>query len=161
MSKKDYRASLIEIGDLHAMRIDRSIQAIQSYIPLKPNSFLAFTDAQFAYLEMIVSRFAKLQDMIGAKFFPLLLESYQQESALGKPFLDVLNNLEKLNILPNAKRWMAMRELRNHVVHEYPDNPSLMCQNLNETIVFAQELIQYWSFLKPLIQELDKEDILE
>lgn len=47
-----------------------------------------------------------------------------------------------------------MRELRNHIVYEYPDNPELMCKNLNETIVSAQELIEYWKFLKPIVSDL-------
>ena len=38
------------------------------------------------------------------------------------PFIDRLNRLEKLSIIDDAEKWLNLREIRNLVSHEYPDN---------------------------------------
>lgn len=35
-----------------------------------------------------------------------------------------------------------MRQLRNHLAHEYPEQPGLIAEYLNETRVLAQVLIE-------------------
>ena len=47
-----------------------------------------------AYCDQIIYRFSKLQDTMGAKLFKALL-LYQGEN-IDKPFLDLLNRLEKM-----------------------------------------------------------------
>jgi len=37
-----------------------------------------------------------------------------------KTFRDVLNNLERLKIIDSSDTWLALRELRNDLTHEYP-----------------------------------------
>ena len=44
--------------------------------------------------------------------------------------LDRLNRLEKIGFLPSAEAWIKMREFRNLITHEYPDNPELMCNSM-------------------------------
>ena len=77
------------------------------------------------------------------------------ESFENKPFRDILDALEKKEILSSAQWWIDMREIRNHVAHEYPDNPELMCKNLNDAIIAAGELLEYWTFLKGIIKRLE------
>lgn len=36
--------------------------------------------------------------------------------------LDVLDRLEKLNIIDKSEQWMQYRKLRNELTYEYPDN---------------------------------------
>lgn len=155
MNKHEFIDSLVKIGDIHAMRMEISLSKIKSLMPIKETDLLIFTDKQFEPLEMIIGRFAKLQDMIGSKLFPFILELYTMESFENKPFRDILDKLEKKEILPSAQWWIDMREIRNHAAHEYPDNPELMCKNLNDAIIAAGELLEYWTFLKSIIKRLE------
>lgn len=81
------------------------------------------TNEQIGFMELLISRFGKLQDTIGAKLFPLLLQFLQQKEE-NLSFLDVLHQLEKLNLLPNTKDWIDIGDLRNQLIHEYPDKAS-------------------------------------
>lgn len=56
-----------------------------------------------AYSDQCIYRFAKLQDCMGAKLFKSIL-LYQGEN-VNKPFLDILNQLEKLEII-DVDEWV-------------------------------------------------------
>lgn len=36
--------------------------------------------------------------------------------------LDMLDKLEKFDIIDDASAWMRLRKLRNQLTHEYPNN---------------------------------------
>jgi hypothetical protein len=46
-------------------------------------------------------------------------------------FKDMLLRLEKLRILPSASEWMELREIRNLVSHEYPEDLDKLITGLN------------------------------
>lgn len=93
--------------------------------------------------------------MIGSKVFPILVELSQGEMK-GASFLDVLHQLEKLDLLPSAKIWIDLRELCNHLTHEYPEHPDFMANNCNQVIVSSQELLKYWEILQGKAQLIKK-----
>lgn len=33
---------------------------------------------------------------------------------------DILNRLERFNLIPSAEEWIYIRELRNEIAHDYP-----------------------------------------
>jgi hypothetical protein len=70
-------------------------------------------------IDQMVFRFTKLQDEIGTNTFRFLLE-FLQEDIANKPFRDILNVLERLEIIDSADIWLTMREIRNDLTHEYP-----------------------------------------
>ena len=59
-----------------------------------------------------------MQDSIGERLFKSLL-MFLEEDVTNKPFLDVLNRLEQLEILPRKDEWLRLRQLRNELSHEY------------------------------------------
>ena len=65
---------------------------------------------------------------MGAKLFKSLL-LYQGEN-INKPFLDILNQLEKMNIIV-VDEWFEMRDLRNNIAHDYEDNENLEVSIIN------------------------------
>lgn len=70
-------------------------------------------------IEAFTSRFCRLQDTLGDKFLPDLLKS------LGEPDRALLINLEKAEKygwLESAENWIALRQLRNQMIHEYIEN---------------------------------------
>lgn len=154
MSKMDLMNNYVKIGDIHVMRMERALDKMLPFLPIKEIDLETFTDEQFEHLEMIVGRFSKLQDMIGGRLFPLILEFLTLESSESKPMRDILDRLEKLKVLDSVDWWIGIREIRIHIAHEYPDNPQLMCQNLNAAVKAAGQLLKYWAFLKDIIKGL-------
>ena len=64
--------------------------------------------------------FSKLQDKIGAKLFREVLYQLKEIDKQNLPMIDILNLLEKLEIIDNTKEWDLLREIRNSLAHEYP-----------------------------------------
>jgi len=64
--------------------------------------------------------FSKLQDKIGAKLFKKVLYELKEIDTFSVPMIDVLNQLEKLEIVKETREWDELREIRNILSHEYP-----------------------------------------
>ncbi len=90
-----------------------------------------------AFSDQIIYRFSKLQDTIGAKLFKGLL-LYQGEN-IDKPFLDILNQLEKIDIV-DVEEWFELRDLRNEIAHDYENNDYLAIDILNNIFELKNEL---------------------
>ncbi len=89
-------------------------------------------------VDQILFRFIKLQDAVGERLVPATL------AALNEPFedwpmRDRLNRLEKLGYL-DVDPWLAWREVRNRLAHEYPDHPELRLAALLAAIAAAHAL---------------------
>ena len=68
---------------------------------------------------------------MGAKLFRYILE-YLNEDVTSLPMRDILNRLERYNIIPSASEWIYVRELRNEIAHDYPIDEIMI--DLFETI---------------------------
>jgi hypothetical protein len=81
-------------------------------------------------MDAFAARFARLQDTLGDKLLPVLLQR------LGEPVSSVLDNLDRaarLGLLAvPSEQWIAARALRNRMVHEYIRRPELLAEALNE-----------------------------
>ncbi len=89
-------------------------------------------------VEAFVSRFGRLQDTVGDKLLPLLLE------ALGEKTSSVIDNLdraERLEFLNSADEWLTMRNLRNQMIHEYIEDPVVLVSALQTGHAFVHTLI--------------------
>jgi uncharacterized protein with HEPN domain len=69
-------------------------------------------------------------------------------------FIDKLNCLEKLSYLPSSVWWMSLRETRNQITHDYPNNYELLSQHCNLFIKKAEELLNYWDSLQLKLKDL-------
>ncbi len=72
-------------------------------------------------LDAFVFRFIKLSYYMGDTLFKRILESIG-EYRDNMSFVDVLDRLEKLELIESADKWMEFRKIRNILTHEYPDN---------------------------------------
>lgn len=90
-----------------------------------------------AYSDQLIYRFSKLQDCMGAKLFKSIL-LYQGEN-VNKAFLDILNNLEKMDII-DVDDWFELRDLRNEIAHDYDDNNNQAINILNTIHSLQDEL---------------------
>ena len=96
---------------------------------------------------MLVSRFGKLQDLIGSKIIDLFFEG-QGENIDNFTALDKINKLEKIGIIEDSEIWKEMRKVRNHISHESPDNPELTAKYLNQIVDMVPQLIEILNRLK-------------
>lgn len=142
--------STIEICTIHKERIQMAYETLSENFPFTANKIKNLTPLDLGMAELLINRFSKLQDTIGDKIFLYVLILFG-ENIYQKSFIDRLNMLEKLGIIENAEQWQAYRSAGSAAAHEYPDNLSLMAENLNHVMVLSQELVQFWTKLNHLI----------
>jgi len=97
---------------------------------LDVNSFLDMEDETVVLIDQLIYRFSKLQDAIGYRLFPLLYTILENNSE-PRPFIDILNYLEKLKIIDSAEEWQFLRNLRNNLAHDYPESVKQTVETLN------------------------------
>ena len=116
----------------HISRINEAFEELtKSYeFPIDKENFekLIKNKVDLAFADQIIYRFSKAQDTMGAKLFKTYMLS--QGENVDRPFLDILNSLEKLNIL-NVDEWFELREIRNEIAHDYEDNEELALNIIN------------------------------
>lgn len=95
-------------------------------------------------LDQMAYRFTKLQDTLGEKLLPLLLEVSEEPIAPEAPFAEKLQRLERLGFIPSAEQWRALRIARNAIAHEYPDQPDLKAAALNRFVGHTRQLLAFW-----------------
>ncbi len=66
-------------------------------------------------------------------------------------FIDRLSRLESLGFIASADTWLELREQRNRLAHDYPDDPELLASELNAALANARILLHYWRDLKARI----------
>jgi hypothetical protein len=145
--------SLFKVAKIHADRLSTSIQHLQTKMPLSPRDVEAFTFDDMLLLEMFVNRFSKLQDLMGAKIFKAVID-YAGESTDPMTFIDRLNVLEKLGLIDNTDAWKDLREMRNHLAHEYPDAPETVANYLNKAFSMTSTLIETLSRIEEFVDTL-------
>ncbi len=150
MKKKRFLNDYKAVADNEANRLNMAITEIEPQLPITPLMLKQANIHLLGTLELLTSRFGKLQDVIGDKIFPLLLEHLQEKAP---SMLDKLNKLEKLEYLPDVHWWIELRNIRNNIVHEYPDD-ALLTENLNALVPQAQNLLEYWELLRKKILSL-------
>jgi hypothetical protein len=97
--------------------------------------------------------FAKIQDKIGSKLFKNILFELKEIDDYSIPMKDVVNILEKLEIIESAKDWDKLREIRNILAHEYPVSIEERIQNI-KLVLNAYRLMN--SLYKRLKQYVEK-----
>lgn len=109
------------------------------------------TDADLAErVEAFVGRFSRLQDTIGDKLLPLLLD------ALGEKPSSVIDNLdraERLGWISSSDDWLTMRNLRNQMIHEYVEDLTVLASALQTGHTFVPTLI---AAADKIFAEIDK-----
>ncbi|MEI7430773.1 MAG: hypothetical protein WCL27_09980 [Betaproteobacteria bacterium] len=89
-------------------------------------------------VEAFVGRFARLQDTLGDKLLPLLLNALGERSSAA---IDNLDLAERLGLINSSDNWMTMRQLRNQMVHEYVEDPVILSSALQTGHEFVPELL--------------------
>ncbi len=138
MSPK-YEAAL-DMCKRHADRLSWAMGSLRSKFPLTAAGMRELDNTELAILDQFSTRFAKLQDAMGANLFPAVLELTKEQGNLAA-FLDKLNRLEKIGAIPSAEHWLLLREIRNQFSHDYPDDPAMQVAMLNKAYNLAGDLL--------------------
>jgi hypothetical protein len=134
----------------HRQKISRSLTLL-TFFPLNTDIFAGLTESEVEHIDQFIFRFTKLQDAMGRRLIPTayqLLEPENEEAS----FIDILNKLEKLKILPSAELWLEFRSLRNELSHEYPDQTDLTVENLNRLFSLMPSFLDLYKHLTEAIK---------
>jgi uncharacterized protein with HEPN domain len=138
----------------HLKRLDSAFMELEKRytLPLNQQSYekILKDNQSVAYTDQVIYRFSKLQDTMGAKLFKSLL-LYQGEN-IDKPFLDILNNLEKMDII-DVEEWFEIRDLRNEIAHDYDNNDCTVVEILNNIYELKSELKKILAYIEKLLNK--------
>ena len=94
-----------------------------------------------AILDAYLKRFASIQDFLGAKIFSLLLEIAGINNT---KMSEVLSNIEKENIIDSLENWIELREVRNELEHDYPEDLQEALDDLKYCVNSFEQLESYY-----------------
>ncbi|MEX1197418.1 MAG: hypothetical protein WEB57_06120 [Pseudohongiellaceae bacterium] len=101
-------------------------------------------------LDAFVSRFSRLQDTLGDKLVPALLDWTGEPRG---PAIDNLDKAEKFGWISSADEWLSYRQLRNQMVHEYIEDLQVLAEALDRGRAFVPELL---GVARALTDEVDR-----
>ena len=133
--------------NLHHERMMFAFNRSIELFPLDQKKYDAIEPEQISFIDQLIFRYSRLQDLMGNKLFRQILESLREDIS-GKAFIDILNLMEKLGLLEDQEQWLSLRETRNLITHEYPFNKDDSIEGLNELSHQSMILSNIWLDLK-------------
>ncbi|WP_291856693.1 hypothetical protein [Marinilabilia sp.] len=149
---RDSMEKAFETGYLHLKRMNFANSKVKKFLPITRDNYYLLDDETIGFLDQYIFRFSKTQDLIGSRIFPLTLQTLA-EPVEDKPFIDVLNRLEKLNIIDSAQNWIELRKIRNDIAHEYPSNLNERIEGIN---ILFENLTTFRQILNRCSQVLEE-----
>jgi hypothetical protein len=140
--------------DKHVQKLHDDKEFLEDLMPLTLEKYLKIDKIQSSFIDQLNFRFSKLQDTIGESILKGIL-FLAKEPVEKMTFLDMLNRLDKLEILDKNK-WLELREVRNEIAHEYSFNQDEVVENINliydktdELVSVYNQLFKYIKSIKP------------
>ena len=147
----------------HKKMINNAYSHLQRNLPLDKEKYINFSLEQVGFIDQFLFRFSKLQDSMGEKLFPTTL-FLLGEDFTKKPFIDMLNRLEKLELL-DRQEWMDLRTIRNNVAHEYSFNVDELTDSLNDIFKVKDKLIfiydTFYEYCKSKFEFVQNSEVLK
>jgi archaellum component FlaC len=84
-------------------------------------------------LDTLAYRFSKIQSLLGEKVFKEILEELEYDLA-NKSYIDILEYIEKEGIIESIFEWKRLREIRNSLSHDYPEEITYIVKAINEML---------------------------
>jgi hypothetical protein len=135
------------ICDMHYQRMIFAWEQVKKHFPVSGNILKSLSPVELALFDQLIYRFLKLQDVMGSRLFRQILEMLGEDVS-GIPFIDILNRMEKLELINKAEVWIKLRETRNAISHEYPFEQDEQAGELNLLITDIGTLSDIWLKLK-------------
>lgn len=94
-----------------------------------------------AILDAYLKRFSSLQDFLAAKIFSLLLSV----AGIGTlKMSETLYHIEKEGIIDSLEAWIELREVRNELEHDYPEELKEALNDLKFCIESFEKIERYY-----------------
>jgi uncharacterized protein YutE (UPF0331/DUF86 family) len=139
----------------HLERMNYAYGNISLFLPTSAEQLAKLTNEQVEALDQYIHRYTKLQDAMGRRLFKHLLASLA-EDIRSMAFIDWLNRLEQLGVIPSAQEWLELRQLRNQLAHEYEDNSKEQAEIINLVFEKHPRMIVIFQQVKHYIEALEK-----
>ncbi|HSO89039.1 MAG TPA: hypothetical protein VLQ91_20980 [Draconibacterium sp.] len=149
--KKDKLKESVQLCAIHIGRMSFAWEKVKQHFPLDKEKYLNLQPEELSFLDQLIFRFSKLQDSMGGRLFPAILENLGEE-VKALPFIDRLVKLEELTIISSADEWLLLRETRNMVTHEYPFITDEAIQGLNLLSIHYQLIKEVWKRVETFIK---------
>lgn len=117
-----------------------SVERTAGLFPLDGYALEALDEDAREKLDAFRMRFSGLQDLLASKLFRGILLLEEEETP--QSMLDILNAMEKREVISSFDEWKNLRDLRNAFMHEYPDQLDICAGALTGAHAVAGELIQ-------------------
>ena len=145
MNKKEILKKRFEKLEKHYIALKEYKELINHLLKEK-NIYEQFTfntlkPKKRAILDAYLKRFASLQDFLGAKIFSLLLDIAGINHT---KMSEVLSNIEKENIIDSLENWIELRDIRNELEHDYPEELQEALDDLKFCIDNFEKLENYY-----------------
>jgi len=133
----------LERCQAHARFLNESLEAMAADLPFDADALARYRSAPsaMAYLDQFVYRFGRLQDTMGRQLLPLILEVVKEPLPEEATFMEKLDRLERLGIVPSVEQWDEIRELRNALTHDYPEAAERLAATINQAVDAARSLV--------------------
>jgi len=135
----------------HKKMINNAYRHLENSLPLDREKYTHFSLEEVGFIDQFLFRFSKLQDSMGEKLFGTMLFLLGEDFSK-KPFIDLLNRLEKLELL-DKQEWMDLRKARNDVAHEYSFNIDELVDSLNNILAVKDKMILVYDAFYKYSQE--------
>jgi hypothetical protein len=149
--KRDILNEAVMLCTIHSERMSFALGKIKKHFPLEKEKYLQLQPEALSFFDQLIFRFSKMQDTMGGKLFPAILENLGEEIS-SLPFIDRLAKLEQLNIISSADDWMLLRETRNILTHEYPFVTNEVIDGLNLLNAHCALILKIWEKINNYIQ---------
>ena len=83
--------------------------------------------------DAFLQRFEQMFEILLRRVFPATVRVVDVAES-GEGLLNILNRLEGLRYIDNAHVWVLRKELRDRLIHEYPDEPAERAADLRAAI---------------------------
>ncbi len=126
----------------HEIRLKRAKYYLKDIMPLDLNKYKNINEIEMSFIDQMIFRFSKLQDTLGEKIFPAILELVGEEPKK-LTFIDKLNRFEELGLLYKDE-WMYLRRVRNEIAHEYSFNQDEVVDSINLIFEKVDDLLRIY-----------------
>lgn len=128
----------------HVRFLNESLKAMAADLPFDAHALARYQSAPsgMAYLDQFAYRFGRLQDTMGRQLLPLILEVVKEPLPEEATFMEKLDRLERLGVVPSVEQWDEICELRNALTHDYPEEAECPAATINQAMDAVRSLVE-------------------
>lgn len=134
-----------------AKLLESSYNRIANLIPLSGDALIQLSTDDMDRIDAFRVRFCDLQDSLGSKVFRSLLKL--EEETIGSQ-LDILNKIEKREIVSSFESWKLLRDTRNLFSHDYPEDEERRAEALTIAHKNTPHLLTILSNTKEYVEKV-------